>query len=47
MKNAISFAFELRFFSKLGLFEKLRKVLKLYAEKHKEFSRGKIPNMER
>jgi hypothetical protein len=34
-------------FSKLWLYEKLRKVLQLYAEKRKEFSRGKIPNVER
>jgi hypothetical protein len=34
-------------FSKLGLFENLRKLLQLYAEKHKEMSSGKIQNVER
>jgi hypothetical protein len=31
----------------LGFLKSLEKVLKLYAEKHQEMSRGKIPNMER
>jgi hypothetical protein len=47
MKNAISFASELRFLANLGFLKSLEKILQLDAEKHQEMSRGKILNMER
>jgi hypothetical protein len=31
----------------LDFLKRLEKVLQLYAEKHQEMSRGKIPNVER